>query len=174
MADRNELQIGNTTISSDGRSLTFQDTDNAKFNVAFSDDHLPELLAFLRSVKPDETEQRMGFRIPLSISSGLSTSITFGDKTCSVRPLNLSLSGILLEFSEGEVFEMPIDTQISIRLQLQDTTAALSGVVRRRIGNQYGISFPDSLRDYKLDPPASLQVIYAKLEKQWLRARIKV
>jgi hypothetical protein len=174
MADRNELQIGNTTISSDGRSLTFQNTDNANFNVTFTVPHLSDIIAFLRSVKPDETEQRMGFRVPLSISSGLSASITFGDKTCSVRPLNLSLSGILLEFSEGEVFEMPIDTQISIRLQLQDTTAALGGVVRRRIGNQYGISFPDSRRDYKLDPLASLQVIYAKLEKQWLRARIKV
>ena len=74
----------------------------------------------------NETEKRMGFRVPLSISSGLSASISFGEKTCSVRLLNLSLSGILVEFSEGEVYEMPIDTQIKIRFQLQDTTKSLA------------------------------------------------
>ena len=173
MADRSELQIGNTTISSDGRSLTFQNTDNANFNVMFTVPHLQDLIAFLRSVKPDETEQRMGFRVPLSISSGLSASITFGDKACSVRPLNLSLSGILVEFSEGEVYEMPIDTQIKISLQLQDTTTVLNGVVCRCSGNQYGIFFPDSFRDNELHPPDSLQGIYIKLEKQWLRERVK-
>ena len=173
MADKSELQIGNTIISSDGRSLTFQNTDNASFSVTFTVPHLSDLIAFLRSVKPDEIEQRMGFRVPLSISSGLSVSITFGDKTCSVRPLNISLSGILVEFSEGEVYEMPIYTRIKIRLQLQDKTAVLNGVVRRRSGNQYGILFPDAIRDNELVPPDSLQVIYAKLEKQWLRERIK-
>ena len=141
MADRNELKIGNTTISSDGRNLTFQNTDYANFNVMFTVPHLPDIIAFLRSMKPDETEQRMGFRVPISISSGLSASIAFGGKACSVRPLNLSLSGILVEFSEGEVYEMPIDIQIKITLQLQDTTVVVRGVVRRRIGNQYGISF---------------------------------
>jgi hypothetical protein len=87
--------------------------------------------------------------------------------------LNLSLSGILVEFSKGEVYEMPIDTQIKIRLQLQDTTIVINGVVSRRSGNQYGIFFPDSVRDNELDPPDSLQAICTKLEKQWLRGRVK-
>jgi len=115
----------------------------------------------------------MGFRVPRSSSSVLSASITFGDKTCSVRPLNLSLTGIWAEFSEGEVYEMPIDTQIKIRLQLQDTTIVLNGVVIRRSGNQYGIFFPDSVRGNMLDPPDSFQAIFTKLESQWLRERVK-
>jgi len=173
MADKIEFTIGNISIISDGSSLTFRDSDNANLYVTFSASNLPDLFDYLRSVKPDGKELRMGFRIPLSISSGLSASITFGDKTCSVRPLNFSLSGILVEFSEGEVYEMPIDTQIKISLQLQDTTAVLNGVVRRCSGNQYGIFFPDSFLDNELHPPDSLQGIYTKLEKQWLRERVK-
>jgi hypothetical protein len=174
MADKIEHKIGNISIFWDGSSsLMFQDGDNANLKVTFSASNLPDLIDFLCSVKPDEKDLRMGFRVPLSISSGLSASITFGDKTCSVRPLNLSLSGILVEFSEGEVYEVPIDTQIKITFQLQDTTAVLNGVVRRRSGNQYGIFFPDSVLGNELDPPDSLQTIYTKLEKKWLRERVK-
>jgi len=173
MADKIELKIGNISIIWDGSSLMFQDGDNSNLNVTFSASNLPDLINFLSSLKPYEKELRMGFRVPLSISRGLSTSLTFGGKTCSVRPLNLSLSGILVEFSEDEVFEMPIDTQIKIRIQLQETTTVLNGVVMRRSGNQYGIFFPDSVRGEELDPPDSLQAICTKLEKQWLRERVK-
>jgi hypothetical protein len=173
MADKIELKIGNINIIWDGRSLIFQDGDNANLNVTFSASNLPDLNDFLCSLKPGEQELRLGFRVPLSISSRLSASIAFGDKTCSVKPLNLSLSGILVEFSKGEVYQMPIDTQVKIRLQLQDTTIVINGVVSRRSGNQYGIFFPDSVRDNELDPPDSLQAICTKLEKQWLRGRVK-
>ena len=174
MSDKIELKIGKIIVIWDGSSLMFQDGDNANLNVTFSASNLPGLIDFLCSLKPDEKEQRMGFRVPLSISSALSASITFGDKTCSVRPLNLSLTGIWAEFPEGEVYEMPIDTQIKIRLQLQDTTIVLNGVVSRRSGNQYGIFLPDSVRGNELDPPDSLQAICTKLESQWLRKRVKV
>ena len=173
MADKIELKIGNISIIWDGSSLKFQDGDNANLNLTFSASNLTDLIDFLCSLKPEEKELRMGFRVPLSISSSLSASITFGGKTCSVRPLNLSLSGILVEFSEDEVFEMPIDTQIKIRIQLQETTTVLNGVVSRRSGNQYGIFFPDSVRGKELDPPDSLQAICTNLEKQWLRKTVK-
>ena len=74
MAEKNKLIIENITISSDGRSLTFKNSDNANFDVTFSTHHLSDLLDFLRSVEPDETEERIGFRVPLSLSSGLSGS----------------------------------------------------------------------------------------------------
>ena len=173
MTDKIELKIGNISIIWDGSSLNFQDGDNANLNLTFSASNLPDLIDFLCSLKPDEKELRMGFRVPLSISSSLSASITFGNKTCSVRPLNLSLSGIFVEFSESEVYEMPMDTQIKIRLQLQDTTTVLNGAVSRRSGNQYGIFFPDSFRGNELDPPDSLQAICTKIENHWLRNRVK-
>ncbi len=172
-ADKIELKIGNINIIWDGSSLIFQDGDNANLNLTFSASNLPDLIDFLCSLKPGEKELRLGFRVPLSISSGLSASITFEDKTCSARPLNLSLSGIFVELSESQVYEMPIDSKIKIRLQLQDTTAVINGVVSRRSGNQYGIFFPDSVRGNQLDPPDSLQAICTKLEKQWLRERVK-
>jgi hypothetical protein len=174
MADKIEHKIGNISIFWDGSSsLMFQDGDNANLKVTFSASNLPDLIDFLCSVKPDEKDLRMGFRVPLSISSGLSASITFEDKTCSVKPLNLSLSGIFVELSKSEVYEMPIDSKIKIRLQLQDTTTVINGVVSRRSGNQYGIFFPDSVRNNELDPPDLLQAICTKLEKHWLRVRVK-
>ena len=175
MADKIELIIGNINITWDGSRLMFQDGDNSNLKLTFPASDLPDLIDFLGSVKPEEKEKelRMGFRVPLSVSRGLSVSITFGGKTRSVRPLNLSLSGILVEFSEGEVYEMPIDTHIKIRVQLKETTTVLNGVVSRRSGNQYGIFFPDSVRGKELDPPDSLQAICTKLEKQWLRERVK-
>jgi hypothetical protein len=173
MADKIELKIGNIGIIWDGSSLKFQDGDNSNLNVTFSASNLPDLIDFLSSLKSEDKELRMGFRVPLSMSRGISASLIFGSKTCPVRPLNLSLSGILVEFSEGEVYEMPIDTRIKIRIQLQETTTVLNGVVSRRSGNQYGIFFPDSVRGKELDPPDSLQAICTKLEKQWLRERVK-
>ena len=175
MADKIELKIRNINITWDGSSLMFQDGDNSNSNITFPASNLPELIDFLCSVKPEEKEKelRMGFRVPLSVSRGITASIIFGGKTCSVRPLNLSLSGILVEFSEGEVYEMPIDTHIKIRIQLQQITTVLNGVVSRRSGNQYGIFFPDSVRGKELDPPDSLQAICTTLEKQWLRERVK-
>jgi hypothetical protein len=173
MADRIELKIGNINIIWDGSSLMFQDSANSNLNLTFSASNLPDLIDFLCSLKAEEKELRLGFRVPLSVSRGLSVDITFGGKTCSVRPLNLSLSGILVEFSEGEVNEIPIDTPIKIKIQLQETTTVLNGVVSRRSGKQYGIFFPDAVRDKVLDPPDSLQAICTKLEKQWLRERVK-
>jgi len=182
MPDIFNTKIGKVTIFSDGSSLTFQDCDNPNFQITIPTSELWDILAFLRSMEPDKTEsmepnnteKRLGFRVPIFLSMGLSASVTFGDKTCSVDPLDLSLSGILVEFSKGEVYELPIDAQIKIRLQLHNTTAVIHGVVYRRSGNIYGIFFRDSSRNHDLDPPDSLKVIFGNLERQWLRKRLKI
>ncbi len=168
------IKIGNITIFSDGQSLTFRDGDNPRLQIRLPASKLPDIIDFLRSVDPDMTERRIGLRVPLSSSSGLSTSITFGSQTCLVTPLNLSLSGILIAFLGDTVYEMSIGAYVIVTLQLRDKTAVLNGVVRRRDGNRYGIFFLDSIRHHELDPPDSLQVIFTMLERLWLRKKLRI
>jgi hypothetical protein len=168
------IEIENITIFADGQSLMFQDRAKPRIQITLPASKLSDIIDFIRSVDPDMTERRRGFRVPVSPSSSLSVSVTFGSKSCLVTPLNLSLSGIYIAFLGHEIYEMSTGAHVNITLQLQDKTASLNGVVRRRDGNRYGIFFLDSIRHHELDPPDSLQVIYTTLERQWLRKKLRI
>jgi hypothetical protein len=168
------IKIGNISIFSDGQSLTFQDSHNPRSHITLPASKLTAIIDFLRSIDPDMAERRTGLRVPLLPSSGLSVSVTFGRQMCLVNPLNISLSGILIEFLDDQVYEMSIGAHVEITLQLGDKTADLSGVVRRCDGKRYGIFFLDSIRHHELDPPDSLQVIYTTIERQWLRKKLRI
>jgi len=168
-----EIVIGKVKISLDGRSVTFLDQDNPETPVVLPANTTDDLIAFLRSPTPEVTERRMAFRVAVPRLTDLTAKVGFKGKTCSATPVDLSLTGILIEFPKTGVVDMPIDSEIAIELRLDNKIAALRGIVRRRNDNQYGILLENSLRNGDLRPPESLVLIYKELERQWLRRRLK-
>ncbi len=168
-----EIQIGTITISCYGRKLTLVDQDNPSVEITLTAAEIPKLVDFLVSIDLDETERRTAFRLPVSHSMGLSTNVTFKGKNNSVTPINLSLTGIQVRFSEDDVPDISIGDSVTVSIQLKEKAVEMSGIVLRRIDNRYGILFPDSLQDEMLEPPNLLMVIFKTLETQWLRTREK-
>ncbi|MBW2560545.1 MAG: PilZ domain-containing protein [Deltaproteobacteria bacterium] len=168
-----EIVIGKTKISLEGRSVVFLDQGKPEAPITLPANAIDDLISFLRALNPDTSERRMAFRVAIPRLTDLTARVGFKGKTWTVSPVDLSLTGVLIEFPKTEVVDMPIDSEIAIELRLDDKIAALRGIVRWRQGNQYGILLANSLRNGELKPPEALIVIYRELERQWLRRRLK-
>ena len=168
-----EIILGKIKIFLDGRSVIFLDEDKPNSPIALSSNAIEDLVEFLRSLNLETTEGRMAFRVAVPRLTDLTARLSFKGNTWTVAPVDLSLMGVLVEFSPTDVADIPIDAEVGIELRLVDKIAALKGIVRRRKDNQYGILIADSMKKGELDPPAPLTLIYKELERQWLRRRLK-
>ena len=165
-----QIKVENVIINYDGRQITFEDQDNWKFSFSLKSSAMFDLIEYLRSFKVDDTQRRNAFRVPLTTSSDLSVMLGYRDKSCSVKPLNISFTGILIEFG-GDVYDLAIGAEVILTLKSGDKTEKISGKIMRRDGNQYGIFFPTTVVDNEVTPPDDLRSIVLKLEKDWLRKR---
>jgi len=169
-----EITIEKIKISlGDDHSVTFLDQDKPEAPITLSANAIDELIAFLRSPQPKPDERRRAFRVTIPRLTDLAVRVDFKGKTWDVAPVDLSLTGILVQFLKTEIADIPIDAEVDITLRLNDKAATLRGVVRRRNRNQYGILLASSMRNGELRPPESLVLIYKELERQWLRRRLK-
>ena len=167
-----QIKVENVIINYDGRQITFEDQDNWKFSFSLKSSAMFDLIEYLRSFKVDDTQRRNAFRVPLTTSSDLSVMLGYKDKSCSVKPLNISFTGILIEFG-GDVYDLAIGAEVILTLKSGDNTEKISGKIMRRDGNQYGIFFPTTVVDNEVTPPDYLRSIVLNLEKDWLRKRAK-
>ncbi|MBW2560544.1 MAG: PilZ domain-containing protein [Deltaproteobacteria bacterium] len=168
-----EITIEKIKISLDDHSVTFLDQDKPEAPIVLPADAIDNLITFLRGPKPKTDERRIAFRVAISRLTDLAVRVNFKGKTWEVAPVDLSLTGILVQFLKTEIADIPIDAEVGIELRFDDKTAVLRGIVRRRQGNRYGILLANSLRNGELKPPETLIVIYKALERQWLRRRLK-
>ncbi len=168
-----EILLGKIKIFLDGRSLIFLDEDKPNSPITLSSNAIEDLVEFLRSLNLETTEGRMAFRVTVPRLTDLTAKLSFSGKTWTVAPVDLSLMGILVEFSNADVADIPIDAEVGIEIRLDDKIAVLKGIVRRRKDNQYGILIADSMKKGELNPPEPLVLIYKELERQWLRRRLK-
>ena len=129
---------------------------------------LPEQLA--------TSEGRHAFRVPMLANSGLRVNVVASDKRdWNPHPVNLSLGGILIEFSRNNVPELTVGDELNVKLSLNEDAVSLRGVVRQRQGEQrYGILFPDVVRKGQVDPPEPLRKIVNEAERRWLAERVEV
>ena len=167
----NEITMGSVTVICDEHRIVFKSRTSPDSRVTISSAALPALLSFLQSMSPDGHEQRAGFRVPLTSASGLTTRIAVGRTRFTVRVLDISLSGILVELP-AQVHELIMESLVEVTMELANKSATLKGIVKRRIDNKYGIMFPDCQIDGELDPPGSLLVIVKAIERSWLAQQI--
>lgn len=162
-----EMRIGDVVIAVRNGLITFDDPDREE-PVLLRVSDIPLLLDFLDSV---EWDGRTAFRVPISESSGLSTKIVWMGDTYSGSCLNVSSTGALIE-SENDLPGLSVDDVVEVTLQLGDAIAKLPGTLRRQEDQRYAFFFHESLRDGRVDSPASLRRIVNRLETEWLERRI--
>ncbi|NNK84532.1 MAG: PilZ domain-containing protein [Desulfobacterales bacterium] len=164
--------IGNIVITYDGREITFSDNGHQNFRFYLKPDALADLMDYFNSLIKTYTQKRNAFRIPLNNSFGLSVLLRYGDKSCSVKPLNLSLTGILIEFEGDDVYGMAKGDIVELSIELGDKSENMAGKIVRCNHPQYGIFFPETIVDGEVQAPEFLLNITSNLEKRWLRERI--
>ena len=119
-----------------------------------------------------KVEARRAWRIPLHKGAGLLVHLSREGKGYSPRAVNISLTGILVEFPRDEVPDLDVGTLLDLELRLQDRSVELRTEVRRRDKDCYGLFFTDSVGEGRVTVPEPLNQIVNSLEKDWLRRRI--
>jgi len=166
------ITIGDVKITSEEGHLIFEDRRLENTHLKIDSADLQDLIDFLVSHKTDESQRRMGFRVPIISSHELCVKVTDSHKTRQCHPLNISLSGILLDFMECDNPDWSKNEEINVTLQFRNKRITLRGKISRRFENQYGIFFPDCMRQRILDPPEQLSYIVGELEREWLSDKL--
>ena len=127
-----ETQIGDVIVSSDGQALDMRHIHNEALRIRLDGDGIEELIDFLRSCVINEFNQRKAFRIPIFTSCGLSVTLRIFQKTWTVTPKNISLTGIFVVFPDGDTPDLDKDSEVELTVQLENKALTLRGLVRRR------------------------------------------
>lgn len=110
-------------------------------------------------------------RIPIGVGVTLSIEIGTYDRRCwSPEAVDLSASGILLDFGNDRPPRLPPGALVEIALELDGVRAELTAAVRRREGARLGLSFVDVAPGAALTPPEPLRAILTRLEERWLES----
>src|SRR5262249_9209244 len=83
--------------------------------------------------------------------------------------LDLSLTGILVEFRDPPIPQFPVGAPFGVELRLGSATVRLPAVVYRCHWQHCGLFFPSVVRDGRLEPPESFRAMVATLERLWLQ-----
>jgi hypothetical protein len=117
---------------------------------------------------------RIRYRVPVFKDAGLEIHVIIaGHRPLRAQALNLSLTGILIEFAEVTDPHLPVGAGLHLTFGLGDQGVSLEGEVVRTHGHQYGIAFRDAGGAVIPDPPEPLGRIVRMLERRWLRERIR-
>jgi len=92
-----EITIGDVQFISNGKTLTIARRDQPEMAMSLDKKGIEELIDFVTSLAETEFSRRQTFRVPVWDSSGLSVQIRKDDTQLSVRPTNVSLTGIFVE-----------------------------------------------------------------------------
>jgi c-di-GMP-binding flagellar brake protein YcgR len=118
-------------------------------------------------------EARSAFRVPVFEESGLLVSVlNFDGSIFKANPLNLSLTGILIDFGGLQDRRFQPGFAITVQLELPPYAVRLPAEIRTNLGNQYGILFQGVMTSKGLSPPDELREIYSIVEQTWLKRRM--
>jgi hypothetical protein len=167
-----KITLGDVIIIREEEHLILEDQRLENTQLKIDSAYLQDLIDFLVSQKTDETKARMGFRVPIISSHELCVKVNDSHKTRQCTPLNISLSGILLDFMGIDNPDWSKNEELKVTLQFKNKQITLRGKVSRCFENQYGVFFPDCMRQGILDPPEILSYIVGELEREWLSDKL--
>ena len=122
------------------------------------------------------TETRKNFRVPIVAESGLAVKIiTEAGNICDAKAIDISFGGILLAISEKQNHGLKTGIEVQLRLELEGQEVYVRAEVRRAQKeaekNTYGLFFPGSIVDGRVEPSDELSILVGKLERIWVRTR---
>jgi hypothetical protein len=116
-------------------------------------------------------EARESYRVPLFRDTEIQAFLSHGENSWAVHPVDLSMTGILVEFAGTGVPDLPVGTVTSLKLSIDADSCVLRSEVRNRRGDCYGLIFIDVVQSGELRPPEMLFRIVRAAELEWLRRR---
>ena len=117
-------------------------------------------------VARQSVQRRQVTRVPIAPDSGLQIRLTTADgQTWMPQPVEMSLSDLVIEFTDGRAPVLAVGTRAEVEMRLAGNLVTLSGEVRRRRQRQYSLFFPVTMRSGESDPPKALRAIFTLLEK---------
>lgn len=134
-------------------------------------DSSPEILVIQRPADA-ACESRRAFRVPVTKQLPRVRMTGEDGAVFHVDAVDLSVTGALVEFSDGEVPDLLVGRRFKVELRLDELVVVLAAEVRRRYGKRYGLFFSDVLADEQLKPPTELSALVARLEQIWLGSGI--
>ena len=115
-------------------------------------------------------DRRRAFRVPVPANSGLAVEVrTNDDRSWPANAVNLSLTGMLIEFPTGAEPGLRVGATVEVRLSLGNDAIELEAEVKHRDQRAYGLFFADRAVADKGHPLSALAAIVRSLEQHWLR-----
>jgi hypothetical protein len=110
-------------------------------------------------------------RIPIGVGVTLSIELgSYDRRSWAPEAVDLSASGVLLEFGTEKPPSLPVGALMEIVLELEGVRAALTAAVRRVEGHRLALSFVEATPGSTAAVPEELTTILAQLEQRWLEA----
>ena len=110
-------------------------------------------------------ERRSSVRIPIDF--GLTAAVKTDDGSeLKVVAQDLSLTGMCIKHSEDKDLYRLSDTTVNINLRFSNNEINLTGMIKRKSNNHYGVIFSGSELDQVFEPPAALVRIYMQIRQQ--------
>jgi hypothetical protein len=110
-------------------------------------------------------------RIPIGVGVTLSIEIgTYDRRSWTPEAVDLSASGILLDFGAKKPPRLPVGALVEIALECEGVRAELTAAVRRREGSRLALSFMGPASGEPTAPTEELYAILSQLEARWLES----
>lgn len=110
-------------------------------------------------------------RIPVGMGVTLSIEVgTYDRRTWSPDAVDVSASGVLLDFGEETPPRLPVGALVEIALELEGRRAALTAAVRRREEGRLALSFVVAEGGSAAEPSEALREMLSLLERRWLES----
>jgi hypothetical protein len=165
------MRLGELSLDLGSAGIRFTCHGDADQSVVVPNEKIAALVAFLE--EHSHAERRVGFRVPLrplsaATRQAFEVTVEANSKKASAIPVDISLTGILLEIPDLKV---RTGQRVSATLCLDNDCVLLDAKVVRRVGKLVVLHFPSCIKDDELDPPEGLLGIYRTLELDWLKSR---
>jgi hypothetical protein len=167
------LRVGDLILETRDGSLVFRVKGSTVPLAEVVRDDIQVIKQFMRAHLEEHANQRSAFRLDLTELDfrdyeRLQMSICTGSEQIPVRPVNFSLTGMLVEAAEF-VGSIGQDVVLNMRFDSQAATVRASIIRVGESGRQLALKFPEVYRaDGSIEPPVELAAVFQSVEALWL------
>ena len=117
-------------------------------------------------------EARKTFRVPVPASAKLRLAGRTADgKVWALKARDMSLNGALVEFPGDDPLPIEINKGMDVRIALGKIDLTVYAVVKRIVGRQCGLFFPENVEGGRVIPTEELLALLQALERIWLKQK---
>lgn len=164
----NEIDIGDLHVSYDGQRLTLGRNNPTSIGVSIDSAGVEALHQYLGSVLSAQSRQRQSFRLNREALKGLKVRLGVDGQWRDVQANDFSVTGISLQWLEGEAAELPLMSEVEVSLTLDGSSQIQPALVRRCNAQGLGLFFPNSMRGEHIEPPVELASLLLALQRRAL------